>query len=210
MMKGLDEKTLTHYENEAENLSVKYNSAESPLATFWGSYFEKGISVLDLGCGSCRDLNWLHENGCRVSGLEPSEALIEIALKNYPYLEKSVYHGNLPDNIPSYIISNKYDCILAMAVFQHLENEVVKQSISLISSLLENKSSFVLSIPLIYEDAAENGRDSNDRLFLLRSTEFYSTICKDNNLFLKKDFKNGDSLARKNICWQSLIFEKRD
>ena len=42
----------------------------------------KGAYILDVGCGSGRDLLWLKERGFKVMGFERSEGLAELARKN--------------------------------------------------------------------------------------------------------------------------------
>ena len=42
----------------------------------------RGAYILDVGCGSGRDLLWLKERGFKVMGFERSEGLAELARKN--------------------------------------------------------------------------------------------------------------------------------
>lgn len=46
------------------------------------SKLKKGCHVLDLGCGSGRDLLWLKKRGFKVTGFERSKGLADLAKKN--------------------------------------------------------------------------------------------------------------------------------
>lgn len=45
-------------------------------------HLNPGAGILDVGCGSGRDLCWLKERGFNVTGFERSEGLAELAVKN--------------------------------------------------------------------------------------------------------------------------------
>ena len=45
-------------------------------------HLKSGASILDVGCGSGRDLCWLRERGFKVTGFERSESLADLAGKN--------------------------------------------------------------------------------------------------------------------------------
>jgi SAM-dependent methyltransferase len=51
----------------------------APFLTPLLNRLNKGASVLDIGCGSGRDLLWLKERGFRVTGFERSPGLAELA-----------------------------------------------------------------------------------------------------------------------------------
>ena len=54
----------------------------SPFLSPFIRALPKGASILDVGCGSGRDLLWLKKRGFKVAGLERSAGLAELARKN--------------------------------------------------------------------------------------------------------------------------------
>ncbi len=59
-----------------------------------------GTTVLEIGCGSGRDIAQLNALGVRVTGLEPSEKLLGEARKLHPEIAERIFSGFLPGGIP--------------------------------------------------------------------------------------------------------------
>ena len=59
----MDQRTLDYYSKNAGELTQRYESASSQLANRFRSCFSPGGRVLDVGCGSGRDLAELHRQG---------------------------------------------------------------------------------------------------------------------------------------------------
>lgn len=72
-----------YYDN---NYLDYYNKTVSVDSSLFLSEFAKrlkpGGKILDVGCGSGRDLSWFKKNGFRPVGLERSKGLAELARKN--------------------------------------------------------------------------------------------------------------------------------
>jgi len=52
----MDELTLRYYSEEAKNISDKYNNVSSGLQKYFSTVFVEGMKILDIGCGSGRDM----------------------------------------------------------------------------------------------------------------------------------------------------------
>ncbi|HAK46370.1 MAG TPA: methyltransferase type 11, partial [Spirochaeta sp.] len=130
----MDEKTAKYYENHAQDLLKRYNSAESPLASLVPVLFEKGQRVLDVGCGSGRDVSLLLEMGYDAYGIEPSDSLRELSVKSNPKLDGHIFKGSLP-----YLhdeLTGEYDHIILSAVLMHIpDNSLFESAYSLRSML---------------------------------------------------------------------------
>lgn len=62
-----------NYRNQTANI------APSPFLSPLTRHMQKVVKVLDIGCGSGRDLLWLKEQGYQPTGFERSAGLAEIA-----------------------------------------------------------------------------------------------------------------------------------
>jgi SAM-dependent methyltransferase len=85
----MDEKTLTYYSENAAVLFERYLDAKEGIAAYFDKAFEPGCSVLDIGCGSGRDMIQLIQNGFDAYGLEPCSEFIKLAINKFPNQIKS-------------------------------------------------------------------------------------------------------------------------
>lgn len=88
--------TANHYNQGAENY---HRHVSDPNDSIFHAYYEKpairaelpdleGLDVVSIGCGSGVDARWLADNGAnKVTGVDISSGLIDIAVKNNPDLE---------------------------------------------------------------------------------------------------------------------------
>lgn len=115
----MDKQTAAFYEDNAKEISAMYESIDSPFEQLFPHFITKDNTVLDIGCGSARDLSMLHLEGGDVYGIEPSEELIEKAKQLHPELSDRIFQGSLPSNFES-VTGRKYDVILLSAVIMHI------------------------------------------------------------------------------------------
>ena len=59
----MDNPTITYYSTEAKSISDKYNSVPSGIHQFFKAAFIEGTRILDIGCGSGRDMAELVKKG---------------------------------------------------------------------------------------------------------------------------------------------------
>ncbi len=91
-----DPNTIRHYNQNAENYD---RHVSDPTDSTFHSYYEKpairaelpdlyGLEIISIGCGSGVDARWLADNGAKkVVGIDISEGLLAIAMKNHPDIE---------------------------------------------------------------------------------------------------------------------------
>ena len=82
----MDPRTAAHYEQNAASLSARYESADrSHIWHLLRRHLpEPGVAVLEIGCGSGCDSAFLLENGCDVTAVDASQAMLAEAARLHP------------------------------------------------------------------------------------------------------------------------------
>ena len=86
----MDNKTISFYESNAADIAARYEDLDSSIIATASRLRIYG-SVLDVGCGSGRDLSRLASLGFDVYGVEASKNLIDEAIKRHPVLEDRIW-----------------------------------------------------------------------------------------------------------------------
>lgn len=199
-----DIKTTEFYEENAEKLFEQYNSAESPIRSLAHACFRKKTSILDVGCGSGRDLRVLLQLGYDAEGIEPSETMRNLTTRTFPELEERI----LPGQLPNLDLKKRYDGILCSAVLMHLPTEEHLSALASLKDQLNHNGRLVISIPLERSDLDNTNRDIKGRLFEPIYAEKLILLCSRLGLQFLSRFDSSDSLGRSNIKWTTLLFEK--
>ena len=98
----MDSSTLDYYSAHATQVAQRYEEAPSSLGPRFASSFPAGGRVLDIGCGSGRDLAELARQGFLPFGVDGTPEFVELAQQYHPELTGKVTHGLLPDfTVPS-------------------------------------------------------------------------------------------------------------
>lgn len=201
----MDKFTLDYYSSDAENIAIRYESAYSPLKHIFSNAFEKEGKILDIGCGSGRDLAELSRQGFNVFGVDPTSKFVNIALRIHPELKGRVTIGSLPEI--DTIFGGDFDGILCCAVLMHLEEVMMSKVVSNIKNLLKVKGRLLISLPEKRIDIAINERDEFGRLFKNYSSEFLTVEFEKQGFTLLKNWNNKDSMNRVGIEWLTQLYE---
>jgi SAM-dependent methyltransferase len=104
--------------------------------------------VLDFGCGSGRMTYWIAPKVKKVIGLETTPGMIELAKGNRmsENIEFMLYDG-----IHFPLFPDPFDVILSVGVLQYMENEALKNTVSVLAKHLNNGGKFYL-----IEQASDN------------------------------------------------------
>ncbi|MEQ8771037.1 MAG: class I SAM-dependent methyltransferase [Phycisphaerales bacterium] len=78
----------------------------------------EGDSVLDIGCGSGALITVLHRMGKDASGIEPNQALIDVALQRDPGLHLYRASGDAVDTL-----GRRFETITIIDVLEHIEDD---------------------------------------------------------------------------------------
>lgn len=194
------------YTQHASELTQFYNQRPPLQARRFLRQLEPGKRVLDLGCGSGRDLNEFLEAGLDAWGVEPSGEMRELAVRNYPWCAGRVLEGRLPA-IKLTPDLGPFDGIFCNAVFQHLADGEVIPAFSKIKELLSPGGLFFFSVPLKYP-LNKDGKDLEfDRTFHLRPRAFWVDLTVRYGYHILSEEIQEDT--RPDRKWLSLTVQKK-
>jgi SAM-dependent methyltransferase len=201
----MDQSTLKYYSDNAAQVAERYESVVSDLSAHFADAFSKGGKILDVGCGSGRDLAVLHKLGYDCYGVDPVLDFVEIAQQIHPELENRIALGKLPDlQVP---FNGNFDGVLCSAVLMHIDIEKLPDTVKAIKSCLKLGGRLLYSVPSKRTDVVESNRDLNGRLFIP------DQAVRLNSLFSSIGFKeiaswnNSDSMGRDSVEWMSVLLE---
>lgn len=103
-------------------------------------YISNGVSVLDIGCGEGKFLDYLKRNkNCNCIGLELNKRAKDIAVENGLSVKNELIQVHAKDNL------NSYDVVMYFQVLEHIESihEFIKSSID----SLKPGGKLILAVP---------------------------------------------------------------
>ena len=128
----MDQATINFYSDNAAQVAQRYESVVSDLSAHFADSFSKGGKILDIGCGSGRDLAVLHKLGFDCYGVDPVLEFVEISQRLHPELENRIAFGKLPDlQVP---FNGNFDGVLCSAVLMHIDIEQLPATATAIKS----------------------------------------------------------------------------
>lgn len=201
----MDTETLQYYSSNSVKVAERYEATESALAEYFATAFKKCCRILDIGCGSGRDLSELSRQGFDVYGLDGTRELVELSQRMHPELKGRVTHGLLPSFEPPY--GGHFDGVLCSAVLMHLELMQLSPAAASIGACLKKGGRLLISVPSKRPDIDKGDRDSNGRLFVPHSSRLLIDIFTERDFTLLDEWTNEDSLNRQGVEWVSQLYE---
>ena len=116
----MDPRTLDFYDGQAHDVAARYESVASPVEQYFSMAFPDCARVLDVGCGSGRDLARLVARNYDAFGIEPAVNLRAAAVSHHPELSDRIASGSLPDQLNAF--GGSFDGVLCSAVLMHVPN----------------------------------------------------------------------------------------
>lgn len=201
----MDLRTLDYYSANAKELAQRYELAASSLAPHFPSAFVSGGRVLDIGCGSGRDLAELHKLGFQPYGLDGTTELVGLAQTLHPELKGRVVQGLLPEfDVP---FGGEFDGVVCCAVLMHINSTELFNAALAIKRCLRINGRLLISVPTQRSDTDETERDANGRLFKTYAPGFLQLIFERLGFSLINQWGNSDAMGRQGIEWVSLLFQ---
>lgn len=201
----MDAQTATFYQTQATAVAARYEAVASPVERYFASAFPAGCRVLDVGCGSGRDLSRLLSLGYDGYGVEPSEAMRECAVAAHPELTGRIAEGGLPHI--GHPFPEPFDAILCSAVLMHLPSTQLIEAVLSLRSLLVDRGRLLVSLPASRGEHLVDHRDADGRLFTPYASEEISLLFERFGFRPIGQWSTEDSLARQGTSWYTLLFE---
>ena len=153
--------------------------------------------VLDVGCGSGRDLVWMKKRGFEVIGFERSPGLAELARDN---ADCEVIEGDFETYDFDSILA---DAIMAIGALVHVPHERFSRVFENITSAIPKNGSVLITL----KEGSGNRTDSDGRIFYLweelKAREMFDTMG-----FKVCDFSTSVSKTGSGEVWMSYVLEK--
>ncbi len=199
----MDATTLDYYSKHARQVAARYESIVSGMAVHFERVFAAGSRVLDVGCGSGRDMALLHSMGLEVYGLDACAPLLELAQQYHPPIANRLTLGALPDSpVP---FGGAFDGVLCSAVLMHVPLAHQPAAVDFVRRCLKPGGSFLYSVPTKREDVvASDHRDSMGRLFIPDVAGRLRGLCEAQGFCWNEEWINADSLQRDGVQWLSV------
>ena len=201
----MDQPTLAYYNSHATALAVRYEQVSSIATAHFDTTFTKGSKLLDIGCGSGRDLALLARRGFDVYGVDPSAEFIQLAEQSHPELHGRLGISGLPElGIP---FGGNFDGVVCYGVLMHLSQETLTQSVKSLRACLKLHGRVIIAIPTKKPGINPQHRDEEGRLFQLHHRDDLQNLFKSNGFELIEEWSNQNKMDETGIEWLAQSYE---
>lgn len=202
----MDRPTIRFYDQAADSLIRRYESAQmAKVHDFLLRHIPRGARVLEIGCGSGRDANFLFSEGYNVTAIDPSFRMVDGALSQHPKLRGHVFCSGLPLPHRHSLLSGVFDAAMAIAVIMHMSDADLIESAKQVRNMLSPNGMFIVSSSFGSKGIIE-ARDSNGRFYVERSFEVMQGIMARCGFELIELLESEDGLLR-DLKWLTMIMK---
>ena len=194
----MSNRTIEYYNNNAkEYFEATVNADMSSICDKFLQYVQLGGEILDVGCGSGRDLKYFKEAGYSAEGIDLSPELCKMA---------AAYSGAkvICADIRTWRPTKKYDGIWANASLLHLSFEELKVFVVELPKVLKENGVVYLSM----KEGKETGYDGSGRYISCFSEgKLLQVLSMQQMIRLVECWKTQDELQRENTIWLNIILQ---
>jgi len=176
----------------------------SAIARYFAAAFEAGTRVLDVGCGTGRDVVALLDTGLDAYGIEPNEAMRARALARDARLAGRIGSAALPDIGQPF--GGGFDAIVCSAVLMHLDSGQLPAALASLDAALAPRARVLMGVPEMRPELLRDGVDPDGRLFTNHRPEHVHRLLAASGFALVRhdDIATPSSDTR----WHVLLFER--
>ena len=200
----MDSQTVTFYRRNASEVARRYEAVASPIADHVSRVFPEGGRILDVGCGSGRDLALLIERGYDAFGVDAAPELVVLAQDLHPSLKGRIFHGCLPGLSPSFYAH--FDAVLCSAVLMHFGVTEMPSAATALRQCLRGGGRLLISVPVERQGINGSNRDPEGRRFILYSPKQLQSVFESAHFQLLEEFTNEDTMKRQGVSWISQLY----
>jgi SAM-dependent methyltransferase/SOS-response transcriptional repressor LexA len=200
----MDSLTSVYYSQNARELAEKYAAAVHVMEYRLISVFARSHKILDVGCGTGRDLSLLLGLGKDAYGVDPSNEMLVIAHETLEKRglsgEKRLFVGSLPDL--SQFDKSEFDGILCSAVLMHLPEHELFDAVYALRRVLRPGGTLLVSVPVARIDVNPiTRRDGGGRLFIDIPVPKLHLLFERVGFVVRESENVEDSLGRDGVSW---------
>ena len=192
--------TVDFYDSNASQLIDRYNSADmSALHKLLSAYIPYKGSILDIGFGSGRDLQFLYDNNYDIWGIDASAEFVKNVQQRFPDIKEHFMKASIPFDTAEMKLNKKFDAVIAIAMWMHLKRDEYMKAVKTIISIVKLQSTVIISF-------SEGNRSDNERYFEEVDLEYITQVFSNEGFELIQTIKNKDSLSRESLTWITVIY----
>ena len=200
-------KTLSYYDNNAKDLSQRYESAKvDNIHSLLLNTFPSKSYLLEIGCGSGRDAGFMYQNGYDVLAIDGSREMIAEAKRCHPELVDRLEVMKIPEEL--HFEASSFDGVYSIATLMHLDKSMIDRTLEKVAMILKEGSKFLFSVSVQRDDLDEQGKDEKGRHFTTMSELEWVRCCEKYGLQFEHSEITADGLDRDGIVWLTCVVRK--